>query len=520
MAAVAGTGLPTLSQILAWDLSHLEQAETDWMATARLWEQAFEQAYEETRRPGGTPWSGRAADVARASTGTDLQKVRGWCDALQATAITARRGVSTLSCARRQVLDAVDDAHARGYTVTESLLVLPPSADPASAAQALRYTDEIVDRVLQLLTHDRDIAAQLISVSAPLDTVTFGETPVADNGRVVLVDNVTDGDPSTPAPQEYTTGPFTPTGIEEGGSPGFDPGHNAQGIRGDEGVIINDGRILFGDTAELGNGTDTLPYIDTPMYDYTLDDNGMPILHGAPVHGGALEQGIPRGTRIIPTGSTGPDGMPNGTDLLFGKPWAFGDGVTDPPFPTGTLVFDTSGAAPFPQVAQIPGITDVSAVFDPASGGLIVSGMQGETRSIWLTPAQSAIGDYSFLNPTSWTPVGGVASHSIGEPTASMFRIDTPTGPMFGLISPSPANDMDLRLSPTAFGLASAAPTTLYNAPGLYSPNITRVAALPDGGYDVAMTFSQRLIDEGVPPSQLGRQTYQNIFGHFAISPS
>jgi hypothetical protein len=56
--SAAASPVPRLSQIEAWDTSHLHQAATFWTNTATAWEDAFNTVYHEMQRPGGT--SGKA----------------------------------------------------------------------------------------------------------------------------------------------------------------------------------------------------------------------------------------------------------------------------------------------------------------------------------------------------------------------------------------------------------------------------------------------------------------------------
>jgi len=237
------------------------------------------------------------------------------------------------------------------------------------------------------------------------------------------------------------------------------------------------------------------------------------------------EQGIPSDHRIIPTGGTGPEGMPNGTNLLFGKDWKLS---ADQTFPNDTQVFDTRGVGQFPKVATIPGIRDVTAI-PYGNNQLLISGVQTDgtnaTRGIWVTPAQSAPGDYGFLDPKTWTPMGNVNSQAdlAAEPTAALFQANTPSGPQYGMITGS-GDGLDMRIAPTPNQLAQVAPTHIV-APGdrpgtyLYSPNVTQIVPQPGGGYQVDMTFSERMKPPNIDPGDLGHQTYQNVFGHVTIAP-
>jgi len=62
---------------------------------------------------------------------------------------------------------------------------------------------------------------------------------------------------------------------------------------------------------------------------------------------------------------------------------------------------------------------------------LLISGVQTDgtnaTRGIWITPAQAAPGDYHFLDPKTWTPLGNIPTQPRldAEPTAGLFHVDT-----------------------------------------------------------------------------------------------
>ncbi|AMT69958.1 DUF1883 domain-containing protein [Mycobacteroides immunogenum] len=359
-----------------------------------------------------------------------------------------------------------------------------------------------------------------------------GEVP---DGTATAVDEpVNPGDtPSDPLTHTYTASQFNQTAIEVGGGPGFDLAHNAQGIRADEGVLIQDGRIMFGDAAQVASGRyGDLPYINTPMYKYHLNENGMPILDGPPLP--IPEADIELGRRIIPIGSTGPNPMPNGQGLLFGAVW--GDpakpGKNDSDFRPDTLVYDTRRQGPFTSVATIKGLRMVTAI-PFGDNQLLISGVSGEgsnvSRKLFLTPPQQKPGDWSFLDQQHWTRMPGeflVNDDASADIASSLFRFETPTGTQYGLLTPNLDNSgIDMRLSATPEGLMSAlpqhvVPTGTMPWTFLYAPTKTQITPLPDGSYDMAMTFSARQIPDGVDPKQIGSQTYENVFGHVMILPS
>src|ERR1700743_3071330 len=125
MAGVVGVGAPSLSEIQAWDVAHLENAATDWTNTAQHWEASFTSIHSVSVSPGGTVWEGVAAEAAQERAFADLVKVRGLADVLHESSAIARRGAETLYSAKRSVLDAVEEASTAGYVVGEDLSVTP-----------------------------------------------------------------------------------------------------------------------------------------------------------------------------------------------------------------------------------------------------------------------------------------------------------------------------------------------------------------------------------------------------------
>lgn len=175
MAGVVGVGTPSLSAIQAWDVTHLENAASDWTATGEHWETSFSSIHRATVSPGGTVWEGAAAEAAQERAFADLVKVRGLADVLHECAAIARRGAETLSSAKQSVLDAVREANAAGYVVGEDLSVTPSRSGAAAQAQAEVYAAQIQERAVQLAAHDKDIAAKITAATAPLNAVTFPE---------------------------------------------------------------------------------------------------------------------------------------------------------------------------------------------------------------------------------------------------------------------------------------------------------------------------------------------------------
>lgn len=123
MPADVSAGIPSLSQILGWDTTHLHRAATDWTSAAQRWEQTFTDVHRGTLAPGGAAWEGSSADAAQQRTFSDLVKVRGMSDALSDAATIARRGADQLDYLKRKAVEAINEAHEAGFTVGEDLSV-------------------------------------------------------------------------------------------------------------------------------------------------------------------------------------------------------------------------------------------------------------------------------------------------------------------------------------------------------------------------------------------------------------
>jgi hypothetical protein len=210
MAGVAGVGAPSLSEIQAWDVVHLENAATDWTNTAQHWEASFSSIHRASVSPGGTVWEGVAAEAAQERAFADLVKVRGLADELHESAAIARRGAETLRSAKQSVLDAVRNASASGYVVGEDLSVTPSRGGAAAQAQAQVYAARIQERAIQLAAHDQEIAAKITAATSPLHSVTFAESPINPPRDVIQPADYNTPRPLDPAPRPPVPAPGLP----------------------------------------------------------------------------------------------------------------------------------------------------------------------------------------------------------------------------------------------------------------------------------------------------------------------
>lgn len=274
MAGVGGVGVPSLSEIQAWDVAHLEGAARDWSATAEHWESSFSSIHRASVSPGGTVWEGVAAEAAQERAFADLVKVRGLADVLHESAAIARRGADTLDSAKRSVLDAVEEASSAGYLVGEDLSVTPPRASVAAQAQAQVYAADIQQRAAQLVAHDQAIAAKITTASAPLNGVAFAEPPASPVARALGAGFKLDHewDPYTDQPAH---GPFEPvqpgptpfdpkTGVAQGGGGPIGKGGSGTGGKGGSGPAGKGGGKSQGHGGEGPEGRGEDPPRPTP----------------------------------------------------------------------------------------------------------------------------------------------------------------------------------------------------------------------------------------------------------------
>ena len=176
MPDVSGAGTPSLSQIVNWDTSHLEDAARHWMATAEQWEDHFTVLHNEMLSPGGTAWEGAGAEAAQERTFADLVKVRGAADHLNGAAAAARYGASEISDAKNLALDAIAEAQEAGFSVGEDLSVTDSMLlGNLRATQAQQHAAAITTRATNLSALDQQVAAKISTAAAPLGEISFTE---------------------------------------------------------------------------------------------------------------------------------------------------------------------------------------------------------------------------------------------------------------------------------------------------------------------------------------------------------
>ncbi len=267
----ATSALPTLSTVQAWDTGHLTTAAQHWTGRATTWESAFTDVYREMPNPGGTSWSGAAADAALLRAHSDRVKVLAAVDQLHDAAATARSGALELDGAKQRVLSAVNSAQSAGYVVTEDLSVGYPRrvSSPAEAAirqvQAQTMATDIRTRAGTLATLDHKVAADITAKAMGVGTMDFPEAP--PGADALSVKNEKDVhrivDPLPPGrspgvkmvPNGGTPGLFGT--LTENGTP-IPPGT----YPGQVSVLPDGTRISYRPTSKSGGGTIDIKYPD------------------------------------------------------------------------------------------------------------------------------------------------------------------------------------------------------------------------------------------------------------------
>jgi hypothetical protein len=175
------TGLPTLSQIQAWDVDHLIEAADHWNSTAECWDSVYGRVWQESL---GMDWQGQARDALIDRTTTDRTTVAQRSDQLREAAVTARTGASEISAIQRAVLYQVDDAHQAGFVVGEDLSVTDTRTSPNAAvltarqAEAQALSADIRSRSAQLLAADADVGSKLTATAGEVGNLIFNEEPI------------------------------------------------------------------------------------------------------------------------------------------------------------------------------------------------------------------------------------------------------------------------------------------------------------------------------------------------------
>lgn len=198
-------GVPSRSDVEAWDSSDLDAAATRWRSVASALESAFEQHRQNILTPGGTTWEGDAKDAALDRVTADTSVVRRQGDMHREVADIATRGSEDIQGARSRVLEAIAEAEQDDFTVGEDLSVTDNRAyDEETAAARMTAATEHAEfirwRAEQLVATDALIGQQLQANAAELEGIRFeGDRDGSETDPTIrLVDNKTE-DPGSQA---------------------------------------------------------------------------------------------------------------------------------------------------------------------------------------------------------------------------------------------------------------------------------------------------------------------------------
>jgi len=183
-----GVPIPSLSQIERWETTHLSQSATHWSNTADSWDDAFDRVAREMPNPADSLWQGRGAESAQTRAATDRAKVRAAASDLRNASALARSANHEIDLAKRQVLQAIGEAHAEGFVVSEDLAVTDRFTSSTLAERAARLAQaqglaiEIRTKATALLAVDEKFSVQIAAATKGLADLTFTEAP-AQRGR-------------------------------------------------------------------------------------------------------------------------------------------------------------------------------------------------------------------------------------------------------------------------------------------------------------------------------------------------
>ena len=178
--------LTSLSGLYAWPTDHLSEVAAYWTDTAESWESAFNRISDHISTPGGTPWTGEAAEAAQSRADGDKIKVSGVAHQLREAAGIAQLGQDQLEALKEQAIGAVDDARADGFRVGDDLSVTDTRAGGSHEERAARkaraegHATYIRHRAAALVEHDDEIGSRITAATDGIKKVGFAEAKPVD----------------------------------------------------------------------------------------------------------------------------------------------------------------------------------------------------------------------------------------------------------------------------------------------------------------------------------------------------
>jgi hypothetical protein len=192
--AATASPLPTKSQLQRWESTHLTDAASQWRSSATQSEDLFDQHRATVAAPGGTEWGGEAKDAALQRAATDLAVVRQQSALQRGGADIAEQGAGDVRAAQRAALDAIREAEANGFIVSEDLSVNDTrTSDPDTAVArhtaATEHAEDIRWNAERLVQTDGLVGRQLAQKVSELQGIRFdGEGDATKDGIIQAVD--------------------------------------------------------------------------------------------------------------------------------------------------------------------------------------------------------------------------------------------------------------------------------------------------------------------------------------------
>lgn len=110
----------TRSRVEGWTTGHLKSAALGWERAATIIEEHYGKAQSTVGR---VPWTGPASDRANDKLSENMAKVRGTLDLMRDAAGIAKSGAESIDAAKDDAVNAIKDAEAQFFSVSEDLTV-------------------------------------------------------------------------------------------------------------------------------------------------------------------------------------------------------------------------------------------------------------------------------------------------------------------------------------------------------------------------------------------------------------
>ncbi|OBI55724.1 hypothetical protein A5667_23525 [Mycolicibacterium fortuitum] len=293
----------TRSRVEGWTTGHLKSAALGWERAATIIEEHYGKAQSTVGR---VPWTGPASDRANDKLSENMAKVRGTLDLMRDAAGIAKSGAESIDAAKDDAVNAIKDAEAQFFSVSEDLTV--------------------TDRVPWIISPALALMRKLKAAHAQADPVSAGP-PKAGNPKVTGLPGPLR--PESKAADLNSTLPGTGIEISGDGRTGY-PTLNGQrnpleieanqpspdNPNGDDkvrplptGTIVGpDGKqyALYSEVPyELPNGEKNPEYAtaDTTVVDLSDPSHRIGVLPGISQASGAYD---PKTNRMVVVGNTGP----------------------------------------------------------------------------------------------------------------------------------------------------------------------------------------------------------------------